>query len=179
MSPIGRYIFLTIDGSCSLRKRSRSQHQGCIMQPYDRSGQHGRHLANPPRRPSGHRVSLSLTTCHLVSCNRATGVNTIRIYGGAHGGKLEKKPSMEATRIRPSGKKGLRKQTRNKRRSRQPWSDKEVKELRSLAKANTPTGVISLKTERPMHVGDGSCRPSRCRYRPRNRDRSLDEPNRA
>src|SRR6266480_2514519 len=37
----------------------------------------------------------------------------------------------------------------NKRRSRQPWSDKEVKQLRSLAKANTPTGVINLKMERP------------------------------
>jgi hypothetical protein len=31
----------------------------------------------------------------------------------------------------------------------QPWSDKEIKQLRSLAKANTPTGVISFKMERP------------------------------
>jgi hypothetical protein len=37
----------------------------------------------------------------------------------------------------------------HKRRSRQPRGDKEVKQLRSLAKANTPTGVISLKMQRP------------------------------
>jgi hypothetical protein len=50
----------------------------------------------------------------------------------------------------PIGKKGPRKANpAYKRRSRQPWSDKEVKQLRSLAKANTPTGVISLKMQRP------------------------------
>src|SRR3954451_11598291 len=50
----------------------------------------------------------------------------------------------------PIGKKGPRKTNPEyKRRSRQRWSDKEVKQLRSLAKANTPTGVISLKMERP------------------------------
>jgi hypothetical protein len=50
----------------------------------------------------------------------------------------------------PIGKKGPRKANpKYKRRSRQPWSDNEVTQLRSLAKANTPTGVISLKMERP------------------------------
>ncbi|WP_050631123.1 hypothetical protein [Bradyrhizobium viridifuturi] len=50
----------------------------------------------------------------------------------------------------PIGKKGARKANpKYKRRSRQPWTDKEVSQLRSLAKANTPTGVISLKMERP------------------------------
>jgi hypothetical protein len=50
----------------------------------------------------------------------------------------------------PIGKKGPRKANpKYKRRSQQPWSDKEVKQLRSLAKANTPTGVIGLKMERP------------------------------
>ena len=50
----------------------------------------------------------------------------------------------------PIGKKGPRKANpKYQRRSRQPWSDKEVKQLQSLAKANTPTGVISLKMERP------------------------------
>ncbi|WOH66944.1 hypothetical protein [Bradyrhizobium sp. BWA-3-5] len=50
----------------------------------------------------------------------------------------------------PIGKKGPRKtDPKYKRRSRQPWSDKEVKQLRSLVKANTPTGVISLKMQRP------------------------------
>lgn len=48
------------------------------------------------------------------------------------------------------GKKGPRKANpKYKRRSRQPWTDKEVKQLRSLARANIPTGVISLKMERP------------------------------
>ncbi|MEH2589834.1 hypothetical protein [Bradyrhizobium sp. AZCC 1721] len=42
----------------------------------------------------------------------------------------------------PIGKKGQRKANpKYKRRSRQPWSDKEIKQLRSFAKANTPTGV--------------------------------------
>jgi hypothetical protein len=50
----------------------------------------------------------------------------------------------------PIGKKGARKSNpKYKRRSREPWSDQEVKQLRSLAKANTPTGVISLKMRRP------------------------------
>jgi hypothetical protein len=41
----------------------------------------------------------------------------------------------------PIGKKESRKANpKYKRRSRQQWSDKEVKQLRSLAKANTPTG---------------------------------------
>lgn len=50
----------------------------------------------------------------------------------------------------PIGKKGPRKSNpKYKRRSRQPWTDKEVKQLRQLAKGNTPTGVISLKLQRP------------------------------
>ncbi|MDP1581966.1 MAG: hypothetical protein Q8M18_00900 [Bradyrhizobium sp.] len=50
----------------------------------------------------------------------------------------------------PIGKKGARKANpKYKRRSRQPWSEKEVKQLRQLAKGNTPTGVISLKLQRP------------------------------
>ena len=50
----------------------------------------------------------------------------------------------------PIGKKGPRKANpKYKRRSGQPWSEKEVKQLRQLAKGNTPTGVISLKLQRP------------------------------
>ena len=50
----------------------------------------------------------------------------------------------------PIGKKGPRKANpKYKRRSREPWSTKDVRELRALAKSNTPTGVISLKLERP------------------------------
>jgi hypothetical protein len=36
-----------------------------------------------------------------------------------------------------------------KRKLGQPWSDDDVKELRTLAKGNTPTGVMSLKLQRP------------------------------
>ena len=50
----------------------------------------------------------------------------------------------------PIGKKGPRKANpKYKRRSREPWSTKDVRDLRPLARSNTPTGVISLKLERP------------------------------
>ena len=48
------------------------------------------------------------------------------------------------------GKKGPRKANpKYKRRQREPWTTQEVKELKTLAKGNTPTGVISLKLQRP------------------------------
>jgi hypothetical protein len=50
----------------------------------------------------------------------------------------------------PIGKIGPRK--RNpiyKRRSREPWSDADLKQLKQLAKGNTPTGVMSIKLQRP------------------------------
>jgi hypothetical protein len=50
----------------------------------------------------------------------------------------------------PIGKKGPRKANpKYKRRMGEPWSKDDLKELKALAKANTPTGVISLKLERP------------------------------
>jgi hypothetical protein len=50
----------------------------------------------------------------------------------------------------PIGKKGPRKANpKYKRRSREPWTPQEVRELRSLARGNTPTGVMSLKLRRP------------------------------
>ena len=50
----------------------------------------------------------------------------------------------------PIGRKGPRKANpKYKRRSGTPWSADEVRELKSLAKLNTPTGVMSLKLERP------------------------------
>jgi hypothetical protein len=50
----------------------------------------------------------------------------------------------------PIGKKGPRKaDPKYKQRIGQPWKVGEVRELRSLAKQNTPTGVISLKIRRP------------------------------
>jgi hypothetical protein len=51
----------------------------------------------------------------------------------------------------PIGRKGPRKANpKYKRRSREPWGRDEIKELRSLARQNTPTGVISLKLQRPL-----------------------------
>jgi hypothetical protein len=31
----------------------------------------------------------------------------------------------------------------------EPWTPQEVRELKSLARQNTPTGVLSLKLQRP------------------------------
>ncbi|MDA9432333.1 hypothetical protein [Bradyrhizobium sp. CCBAU 51627] len=51
----------------------------------------------------------------------------------------------------PIGKKGPRKANPSyKRRSRQPWTTADVRMLRQLAKGNTPTGVMSIKLQRPI-----------------------------
>jgi hypothetical protein len=51
----------------------------------------------------------------------------------------------------PIGKKGPRKANPSyKRRSRQPWSTTDVNKLKQLAKGNTPTGVMSVKLQRPI-----------------------------
>jgi len=50
----------------------------------------------------------------------------------------------------PIGRAGSRKaHPKYKSKIGQPWSGTDVKELRKLAKGNTPTGVISLKLQRP------------------------------
>jgi hypothetical protein len=50
----------------------------------------------------------------------------------------------------PIGKTGPRKANpKYKRRSREPWTPDDMKELKALAKQNTPTGVMSLKLQRP------------------------------
>jgi len=49
----------------------------------------------------------------------------------------------------PIGRKGPRKaDPKYKRHEGEPWSAKDVRELKTLAKENTPTGVISLKLGR-------------------------------
>jgi hypothetical protein len=51
----------------------------------------------------------------------------------------------------PIGKKGPRKANpAYKRRSRERWSTADVRKLRQLAKGNTPTGVMSMKLQRPV-----------------------------
>ena len=53
----------------------------------------------------------------------------------------------------PIGRKGARKANpKYKRNEREPWDASELKELRTLAKGNTPTGVISLKLGRSPHA---------------------------
>jgi hypothetical protein len=50
----------------------------------------------------------------------------------------------------PFGKTGARKTNpKYKRRMGEPWTPQEVRELKSLAKQNAPTGVLSLKLQRP------------------------------
>jgi hypothetical protein len=50
----------------------------------------------------------------------------------------------------PIGKTGPRKKNAiYKRRSREPWSPADLRKLRQLAKGNTPTGVMSVKLQRP------------------------------
>jgi hypothetical protein len=50
----------------------------------------------------------------------------------------------------PIGKKGPRKaHPKYKRHAGEPWESAEIRRLTSLAKGNTPTGVISLKLGRP------------------------------
>lgn len=51
----------------------------------------------------------------------------------------------------PIGRKGPRKANpAYKRRSRQPWTPADVSKLKQLAKGNTPTGVMSIKLQRPV-----------------------------
>jgi len=51
----------------------------------------------------------------------------------------------------PIGRKGPRKANPSyKRRSRQPWSSADLRKLRQLAEGNTPTGVMSVKLQRPI-----------------------------
>jgi hypothetical protein len=50
----------------------------------------------------------------------------------------------------PIGRKGPRKANpKYKRRAGEPWSRDELKELKNLARLNTPTGVMSVKLDRP------------------------------
>jgi hypothetical protein len=51
----------------------------------------------------------------------------------------------------PIGRKGPRKaHPKYKRKLGQPWSARDVTDLKSLARKNTPTGVLSLKLQRPL-----------------------------
>jgi len=50
----------------------------------------------------------------------------------------------------PIGRKGPRKANpKYKRKLREPWTTEDVQLLRTLAKGNSPTGVLSIKLQRP------------------------------
>ncbi|WP_458759874.1 hypothetical protein ACSVBT_03440 [Afipia sp. TerB] len=70
----------------------------------------------------------------------------------------------------PIGKTGPRKANpKYKQRAGMPWSDDEVKNLKSLAKANTPTGVLSLKLRRPVAAIRSKAQREGISLRPTNR----------
>jgi hypothetical protein len=70
----------------------------------------------------------------------------------------------------PIGRKGPRKvNPKYKRRAGQPWETAEVRELKSLAKQNTPTGVISLKLQRPPAAIRSKAQREGISLRPTNR----------
>lgn len=70
----------------------------------------------------------------------------------------------------PIGKKGPRKANpKYKRRSRQPWTDEELRELKKLARSNTPTGVLSVKLRRPLAAIRSKAQREGISLRPSNR----------
>jgi hypothetical protein len=70
----------------------------------------------------------------------------------------------------PIGRSGPRKANPGyKRRSGESWTDREVKSLRSLARDNTPTGVISLKLQRPPAAIRSKAQRERISLKPTNR----------
>ena len=70
----------------------------------------------------------------------------------------------------PIGRKGPRKTNpKYKRRSGEPWTTREVSQLKTLAKGNTPTGVISLKLERPVGAIRSKAQREGISLRPANR----------
>lgn len=70
----------------------------------------------------------------------------------------------------PIGKRGPRKaHPKYKRHERTPWSKQDIRELKSLARGNTPTGVISLKLGRSPHAVRSKAQREGISLRPTNR----------
>ena len=82
---------------------------------------------------------------------------------------MSRKPSWRR-RGSPIGRKGPRKvNPKYKRRSGEPWTGDEVRELKSLARQNTPTGVLSLKLQRPVAAIRSKAQREGISLRPTNR----------
>ena len=70
----------------------------------------------------------------------------------------------------PIGRKGPRKANpKYQRRSGEPWTGAEVRELKALAKQNTPTGVLSVKLQRPEGAIRSKAQREGISLRPANR----------
>jgi hypothetical protein len=70
----------------------------------------------------------------------------------------------------PIGRKGPRKANpKYKRRAGQRWTTGELRELKSLARQNTPTGVLSLKLQRPLAAIRSKAQREGISLRPGNR----------
>jgi len=70
----------------------------------------------------------------------------------------------------PIGRKGPRKANpKYKRRAGERWTAQEVRRLRTLARSNTPTGVLSLKLQRPPAAIRSKAQRERISLRPTNR----------
>ena len=70
----------------------------------------------------------------------------------------------------PIGKKGPRKaHPKYKRHAGEPWKSAEIRELKSLATGNAPTGVISLKLGRPRAAVRSKAQREGISLRPANR----------
>jgi hypothetical protein len=70
----------------------------------------------------------------------------------------------------PIGRRGPRKANpRYKRRAGTPWSAADVRTLKSLARRNTPTGVISHKLQRPPDAVRSKAQREGISLRPINR----------
>ena len=82
---------------------------------------------------------------------------------------MSKKPSWKRPGS-PIGKTGPRKVNPiYKRRMGEPWTAAEIRELKTLAKQNTPTGVLSLKFERPPAAIRSKAQREGISLRPANR----------
>jgi hypothetical protein len=70
----------------------------------------------------------------------------------------------------PIGRKGPRKaDPAYRRRAGEPWTGDEVARLKSLARQNTPTGVLSLKLKRPPAAIRSKAQREGISLRPANR----------
>jgi hypothetical protein len=70
----------------------------------------------------------------------------------------------------PIGRKGPRKANpKYKQRAGDPWKASEVRQLKSLAKDNMPTGVISVKLRRPPAAVRSKAQREGISLRPSNR----------